>query len=260
MKLTNEQKKARVRDFRPIDDVFFEVLAQNPAVCQEMLRTILNDDNLVVTSVVTQSSERNIYGRSVRLDALCWLGNGTRCNIEVQRSDNDNHLRRARFNAASITIKDSEPGSNFEEVLELYIVYISEFDFLKGNKTIYHVEKILKETGEIIDDGLHEIFVNTVIDDGTDIAELMSCFTKKEVKNTKFPALSSEVKRLKETEGGVQIVCEVMQKYENLAIQRERIEIIQKMLQENYSKESIMKLGFTEDEFTEAETEFNQLI
>lgn len=186
MKLTNEQKRAKVRDFRPIDDVFFEVLAQNPLVCQEMLRIILEDEKLVVTSVITQSDERNLYGRSVRLDALCLLGNGTKCNIEVQRSDSDNHLKRARFNAASITVKDSEPGTDFAEVLELYIVYISEFDFLKGNKTIYHAEKVLRETGEVIDDGLHEIFVNTVIDDGTDIAQLMSCFTKKKLRTPNF--------------------------------------------------------------------------
>ena len=259
MKLTNEQKRAKVRDFRPIDDVFFEVLAQNPKVCQEILRTILEDDNLMVTSVITQSDERNLYGRSVRLDALRALGTGAKVNVEVQRSDNDNHLKRARFNASSITVKESEPGTTFEEVLGLYIVYISEFDFLKGNKTIYHVEKILKETGEVIEDGLHEIFVNTVIDDGTDIAERMSCFTKKEVKNAKFPALSSEVKRLKETEGGVQVVCEVMQRYENIAIQRERVEILQKMIQEKYTKEAILRLGFTEDEYAEAERELIQL-
>ena len=56
----------------------------------------------------------------------------------------------------------------------------------------------LRKTGKVVDDGLHEIFVNTVVDDGTDISELMSCFMKKEVKNPKFPALSSEVQRLKE--------------------------------------------------------------
>lgn len=128
-------------------------------------------------------------------------------------------------------------------------MYISEFDFLKGNKTIYHVDKVLRETGDIIDDGLHEIFVNTVIDDGTDIAELMSCFTKKEVKNAKFPALSSEVKRLKETEGGIQGVSDVMQKY----IREERISKIQKMLKLGYSKEAILELDYTEDECTEAE-------
>ena len=260
MELTNEQKKAKVRDFRPIDDVFFEVLARNPKVCEEMLQTIMEDDSLTVTSVVTQSDERNLYGRSVRLDALCVLGNGAKVNVEVQRSDNDNHLKRARFNASSITVRDSQPGTDFSDVMELYIVYISEFDFLKGNKTIYHAEKVLRETGAVIDDGLHEIFVNTVINDGTKIADLMSCFTKKEVKNDNFPVLSSEVKRLKETEGGVQVVCEVMQKYENIAIQKERVEILQKMIQEKYSREAILKLGFTEDEYAEAEAGLCQFV
>ena len=95
MGLTEQQKQERIRDLRPIDDVFFEVLARNVSVCQEMLRTILEDYSLVVTSVITQSDERNLYGRSVRLDALCTLGNGTKVNVEVQRSDNDNHLKRA---------------------------------------------------------------------------------------------------------------------------------------------------------------------
>ena len=95
MGLTEQQKQERIRDLRPNDDVFFEVLARNVSVCQEMLRTILEDDSLVVTSVITQSDERNLYGRSVRLDALCTLGNGTKVNVEVQRSDNDNHLKRA---------------------------------------------------------------------------------------------------------------------------------------------------------------------
>ena len=49
---------------------------------------------------------------------------------------------------------------------------------------------MLRENGELVDDGLHEIFVNTVIDDGTEISDLMACFMKKEVKNPKFPELS----------------------------------------------------------------------
>jgi hypothetical protein len=79
MELTAKEKMEKVRDFRPIDDVFFEVLAQNPKVCQEILRVILEDDALTVIDVVVQSDERNLYGRSVRLDALCVLGNGVKC-------------------------------------------------------------------------------------------------------------------------------------------------------------------------------------
>lgn len=253
---TLQEKLEKVRDFRPIDDVFFEALAQNKEVCQEMLRVILEDDKLIVDSVITQSSESNLYGRSVRLDALCTLGNGTKCNIEVQRADNDDHLRRARFNASSITVKESNPGERFEDVVELFIVYISEFDFLKGGKTIYHVDKILRETGEVVDDGQHEIFVNTVIDDGTDISDLMACFMKKEVKNPKFPALSAEVARLKESEGGAQTMCDIMERYEKIAVRADRIERIQHMINKGCSKEFILDIGgYSEDEFIEAKTQ-----
>ena len=58
-----QEKLEKVKDFRPIDDVFFEVLAQNIGVCQEILRVILEDDDLIVNSVITQSSERNLCGR-----------------------------------------------------------------------------------------------------------------------------------------------------------------------------------------------------
>ena len=46
---------------------------------------------------------------------------------------------------------------------------------------------------------------------------MMSCFTKKELNNPKFPMLTCEVNRLKHTEGGAGVVCEVMEKYEEMA-------------------------------------------
>ncbi len=56
---------------------FFEVLADDIGVCQEMLRIILEDEKLIVKRRYrTEQCERNLYGRSVRLDALCILGNG----------------------------------------------------------------------------------------------------------------------------------------------------------------------------------------
>ena len=95
--MTVEQKIERIKRFRPVDDVFFEVLAKDIPFDQEMLRLILDDEELIVEDVIVQSDERNLYGRSVRLDALCILGNGARCNVEVQRSDNDNHVKRVRI-------------------------------------------------------------------------------------------------------------------------------------------------------------------
>ena len=33
--------------------------------------------------------------------------------MEVQRSDNDNHLKRVRYNASMITVKDSDTGTDY---------------------------------------------------------------------------------------------------------------------------------------------------
>lgn len=209
MRLT-EEKIAAIKELRPIDDVLFEPLAQEPGVCEEILQTILEDKKLKVMDIVTQASKRNIYGRSVILDVLCILGNGKKCNIEVQRSDKDNHLKRVRFNASSITVKDSQAGDDFSKVIDLYVIYISEFDLFGDGLTTYHIDKVVRENGRVVDDGLYEIFVNTVVDDGTDIADLMRCFLQKSVKNPKFPKLSSAVSNLKDTEGGRKIVCEAI--------------------------------------------------
>ncbi|MCQ2496364.1 MAG: PD-(D/E)XK nuclease family transposase [Lachnospiraceae bacterium] len=208
-----DEKLSRIRKFRPIDDIFFEVMAKDKLFDQEMLRVILGDANLIVEDVIVQSDERNLYGRSVRLDALCTLSDGTRCNIEVQRSNNDNHLKRVRYNASMITTRESEPGGHYENIPDVYVVYISEFDLFKQGKTIYHIEKIITETGEMIDDGIHEIFVNTAVNDGTEIAEYMSFFMSTEVNSTKFPAITSRMNQLKNTEGGLNSMCKIMEDY-----------------------------------------------
>lgn len=172
---TIEEKHKRVKEFRPIDDAFFEVLANDIDFCQEMLRILLDDEKLIVEDVIVQSSERNIYGRSVRLDALCFLKRYGKCNVEVQRSGSDDHLRRVRFNASSIAVKDSQTKQRFKDIEDIIVVYISEFDIFKGNRVIYHVDSVIRETGEKVDDGLERVFVNTQVRDETTVSEYLSC-------------------------------------------------------------------------------------
>ena len=212
-KMTLEEKIEQVKNFRPIDDTFFEVLADDIGVCQEMLRIILEDEKLIVKDVIVQSSKRNLYGRSVRLDALCILGNGKKCNVEVQRSNKDHHLKRVRFNASVITVRDSQTDDKFEETIDLIVVYISEFDIFKCGRVIYHVDSVIRETQEKVDDGLERVFVNTTVKDETSISEYMGCFQQKEIDNAKFPKLTNRVHYLKHEEGGVNAVCEIMRKY-----------------------------------------------
>ena len=60
----------RVRLLRPIDDAMFKKLAESKAVCQEILRVILDDKKLIVEEVISEDSIANIFGRAVYQDFL----------------------------------------------------------------------------------------------------------------------------------------------------------------------------------------------
>ena len=77
--------------------------------------------------------------------------------MELQRSNNDHHLKRVRFNASSITVRDSQTGEKFEKTIDLIVVYISEFDIFKRGRVIYHVDSVIRETQEKVDEARAEI-------------------------------------------------------------------------------------------------------
>lgn len=85
--------KAKIREeakkLNPIDDLMFRKMAEDKGFCQEILRVILEEDNLVVLESVPQWTGANLQGRSVIFDAKCTKSDGTQIDIEVQKSDDD---------------------------------------------------------------------------------------------------------------------------------------------------------------------------
>ena len=202
-----------VQKLRPIDNAFFPVLGQDPGVMEEILRVILNDDTLTVEKVIAEYTLPNLSGRGVRLDSFCETGDGHRINVEVQKADDDDHIRRCRYNAAGMTWKEAEKGTRFKDLPDVCVVYITEHDFLHGGRTVYHVDKILRENGSIIDDGSSVIYVNTAVNDGSTISDLMRCFMQKTVNDPRFPRLSERVHQYKNTEKGAAEMCEELERY-----------------------------------------------
>ena len=202
-----------VQKLRPIDNAFFPVLGQDPGVMEEILCVILNDDTLTVEKVIAEYTLPNLSGRGVRLDSFCETGDGHRINVEVQKADDDDHIRRCRYNAAGMTWKEAEKGTRFKDLPDVCVVYITEHDFLHGGRTVYHVDKILRENGLIIDDGSSVIYVNTAVNDGSAISDLMRCFMQKTVNDPRFPRLSEKVHQYKNTEKGAAEMCEELERY-----------------------------------------------
>ena len=207
----NFEKYAKL--LNPIDDLMFCKMAEHKEFCEEILRVILEDDGLTVIEAIPQWQGKNLTGRSVVLDAKCVTGDGRHINIEVQKSDDDNHLKRARYNAAVLTTNISETGKKFEFIPDVCIVFISKFDIFDGGLPLYHIDKVVRETGQVIEDGLTEIFVNTVNYDGSKPARLMKLFTENDAySNDEFPITSELKSILKSSEGGSRAMNEILEK------------------------------------------------
>ena len=239
--------KAKIREdamsLNPMDDALFQKMAENKKFCQEILQVILDDKELVVLNANPQFMVKNLQGRSCMLDAECQLGDGKIVNIEVQKSDDDDHQRRVRFNGALLTANLTDPGSKFKQVPDVIIVFISKFDVFKSNKSLYHVDRVIRETGEIIDNGFTEIYVNAEIDDKSDVSELMNVFVKDKAYNDlKFPVTSACKRKYKTTEEGVREMCEIIERNRAEARAEERASLIISMLKNKLEPEQIAQI------------------
>ena len=222
---------AKIREkallLNPIDDLMFKKMAEDKAFCQEILQVLLEDPGLVVENR-PQWAGTNLQGRSVILDALCRLGSGVETDIEVQKSDDENHQKRVRYNGAVLTANITDPGTKFENVPDVCVLFISKSDFFKQNHTVYHVDRILRETDKRVYNGFTEVYVNATVKDDSRASRLMTVFTDSDAYSEEFPETSAQKSIYKKTEGGIQAMCDVVKDLakEERAEEREEITFV----------------------------------
>ena len=209
--------KAKIREdamsLNPIDDALFMKMAEDIRFCQEILQVILNDDGLKVLNNTPQHNNKNMQGRSCILDLKCRLGDSRLVDVEVQKANDDNHQKRMLYNASLMITNTVNPGEKFDNVPDVIVIFISTFDVFEEGKTTYHIDRIIRETGTVVSNGMGEIYVNSAIDDKSDVAALMKVFTEDNAyDDVKFPFTSSIKRRFKTTEEGVSEMCEVIER------------------------------------------------
>jgi hypothetical protein len=242
---TFEEQLELVAKLNVIDDVFFHKMMEDIEVAEEVLRLILEKPKLKVIECHTQKFLRNIGAHSVVLDFVCREEDGSIIHVEVQKENQDNYQKRIRFNISNIDTYYTEKGIKYKDMPDVYAVFISRFDIFNEGRTIYHVSRVLDETGSRVDNGIHEMYVNTSVDDGSDIAELMQYFKKSVGEHKKFMKLCNRVKYFKKSQEGVTDMCDVVEEYaEKKAKAREKeayIQTAENLLRNGASIELIAK-------------------
>lgn len=200
---------------RLIDDTMFRLVASRKGVCQEVIRTLLHDDKLVVISVTPQESITSLH-REVWLDALCRMADGSFANVEVQKGNQNDDVRRCRFHISAITANKTEKGMEFADIPNVTVIYIIEYDVLRNDQTVTRCEMCQEVNGEYIpvNDGAKVYYANTVIKDGSEESELLSLFLeRKSFDSAKYPEISEAMSYYKDDKEGVNEVCKIVKDF-----------------------------------------------
>lgn len=258
---TFEQQRAVVEQFNLIDDDFFAVVMENNKACEKLLQILLQKDDLRVIEVTPQRSIRNIFTHSVILDVLAEDSEHKLYNIEVQTADNDDFPRRMRYNQASIDKSFFQKNKKYKTIPDVYLILISSFDVFRLGKMSYEVVKVIKGTDHIVDDGVHELYFNSEIqENNSEISNLMQYFINSDSKNNQFGELSKEVNKIKTTPKGVSGMCEIVESMVQELILEKKIEIAKTMLEKGKNTlEDISEItGLTFEKVEELADEMSQ--
>ena len=247
----HEEDLQRIRGFRLLDDDFMSKVFEDKGCTELLLQIILGRTDLKVTSVIGQYDIKNLQGRSVRLDILAVDTENKVYNIEIQRSDKGTSVKRARYNSSLIDANVTEPGDNYENLNENYIIFITEKDKFGEDLPIYHIEKVIKELGRDLEDEQHTIYVNSQIQDESALGKLMSDFQCTEAKNMNYKVLADRVRYFKEDEKGVTTMCRVLEEMRReVAAEASKEQNIVTLL--NSVKNLMKNLGITAEESMKA--------
>lgn len=202
------------------DNLMTLVFDRNIEATELLLNVILQRSDLKVLEVVAQREYKNPMpgGRSITIDIYAKDGKDKVYDIEVQRASAGADVHRARFHSSMIDTKMLKAGQEFNEIHDSYVIFITASDVMGAGCSLYHIDRMIKETGTCFGDGSHIIYVNgNYKDDSDPIGKLMHDFRCLSSVDMFYPALAKQVRYFKETEGGQNIMCQV---FEELAEKR----------------------------------------
>lgn len=191
-----------IQNLTILDNIFMQKVLEDPACVKCLLDVILEKD-LTIEKNEVEKVINGLSGKGVRIDVYAMDNENTRYAIEIQRENAGAKPKRGRRNSAYMDASYDNPGEYGEDLPEMYVIFITEHDPLGGGLPLYHIERVIQESGKPYGDGAHIIYVNTSIQDETPLGRLMHDLRAKSAEDMYYQALASRVGHLKKyaTEG-----------------------------------------------------------
>ncbi len=207
-----ERYKDTLRELTIMSDIFMRNVFKKRECIEYVLRIIMEKDDLHIQEQTIQKDYKNLQGRSAIFDCVARDDQNKRYNVEIQQESEGASYKRARYHSGLMDMNTLNPGQDYEELPESYVIFITRDDVVGKKLPIYHADRVIEETGEKFEDGSHIIYVNSKVQDDTKLGRLVHDLHCKNADEMYSEILSQRVSELKETEKGIESMCEEMEK------------------------------------------------
>ena len=197
-----------LKDLTIMDDIFMRNVLKDSACTEYILKVIMNQDDLKLEDQILQADYKNLQGRSSTLNCVALDKSGRKYNIEFQNADSGASLKRARYHGSLVDANTLKTGQVPNELPDTYIIFITENDTLGFNLPVCHINRTFEEAGQPCPDQLHIIYVNSSFQDDTTLGRLMHDLHCSDPHDMYSEILAQRVIELKETQKGVDIMCD----------------------------------------------------
>lgn len=193
-----------------VEDIKFREIAKSKEAIQEILRVILDEDDLIVLRSIEQKDITESIFHGVILDCLCKLSTGEFVNIEMQIAFKNAPIKRMRYNQSAMTIAHSPKDKYFDyaKIPNIITIMFCEFDIFGLQEPFYEIKRKINDTEVISNNGVREIYINLIADVKKDkLKELFNILTKLDYMNEQlFPKLTATKKKYNNIKGGDKVM------------------------------------------------------
>ena len=95
-----------------------------------------------------QKDYKNLQGRSAILDCVVRDSDGKQMDVEIQQDNEGASPKRARYHSGLMDMNTLNPGQDFDELPESYVIFITRDDALGYGLPIYHIHRTIEEVSE----------------------------------------------------------------------------------------------------------------
>ena len=206
-----ERYKGVIKNFTLMSDIFMRNVFKQRECLEYVLQVIMEKQDLRVIDQIIQKDYKNLQGRSAIMDCVARDSEGKQFDVEIQQDNEGASPKRARYHSGLMDMNTLNPGQDFDELPESYVIFITRDDSLGYGLPIYHINKKIEEVNENFQDEAHIIYVNSRKQEDTELGRLMHDLHCKNADEMHSPVLAKRVHELKDTQEGVELMCHEME-------------------------------------------------